>query len=295
MENEEEVSQGTSILEREAKMRGEQAPVPTIVDKNTPVTTQEDENNEDDDQDTLDEPTAASVATATPQAPDPGNFTPGDYSFEVVAYDAEGKSPKTHRIKSVEQWDELLDKDPNLGTAAALLKAQRAASKMETGLERDQREYDAKKAAYDGEKAQIAARQEATDTMVAEIGYLQSKGDLPEVAKKYVDADWSDPEIAKQPGVKEQLALLNYMKKENKARVAAKLKPMTSILDAFNAYQIDQARRGNVQRKQTAGVQRKAAGARVAATTPAPASGGAPAGISVGRGGSLRDLGRQGF
>lgn len=295
METEEEVSQGTSILEREAKMRGEQAPVPTIVDKNTPVAAPEEDADEENDDDTLDDTAAPVVVAEAPKALDPGTFTPSDYSFEVVSYDTDGKSPKTHKIKSIEQWDELLDKDPNLGTAAALLKAQRAASKMETGLERDQREYDAKKAAYDGEKAEIAARQEATDTMVAEIGYLQGKGDLPEVAKKYVDADWSDPEIAKQPGVKEQLALLNYMRKENKARVAAKLKPMTSILDAFNAYQIDQARKGNVQRKQTAAVQRKAAGARIAATTPAPASGGAPPGISVGRGGNLRDLGRQGF
>jgi hypothetical protein len=284
--------QGTSILEREAKLRGEAPLVPQIITGRETVVATPDEDEPDDDEDEIDNPT---VPVQAPQTPDPGVFTPGDYTFEVVVYDAEGKSPKIHKIKSVDDWDELLERDPNLGSASALLKAQRAVSKMENSQEREQREFDAKKAKYNAEKAEIDQRQQATDTMVAEIGYLQGKGDLPEVAKKYVDADWSDPEVAKQPGVKEQLALLNYMKKENKARIAAKLKPMTSILDAFNAYQIDRARKGQPAVRAQAAAQRKAQGARVAAVSPAPASGGAPAGISVGRGGSLRDLGRQGF
>jgi len=281
---------GTSILEREERARGEQAPTPKIVR----AADEAGEDDEDEDEDEEDEPITRVATPVAPTLADPGEYVPNDYTFEVVVYDGQGKNARTHKIKSVDEWDELLERDPNLGSASALLKAQRAATKMETSLERDKREYDGKKTAFEQEKASVATRQAATDTMVSEIGYLQSKGKLPQVDAKYVDADWGDPEVAKQPGVREQVRLLNYMRDENKARVAAKLKPMTSILDAYNAYVADGAEKDNVTRKRTAGAQRKAAGARVASVSSAPV-GAAPPGVSVGRGGSLRDLGRQGF
>lgn len=283
--------EGTSILDREAKLRNDPEPTVQIVEKTAPATTEDDPDDDDDDE--PDNP-AAPVLAQTPTIPDPGEFKPGDYTFEVTVLDAEGKNARVHKIKSVEQWDDLLETDPNLGSASALLRAQRAASKMENSLERDQRDFEAKKAAFDSEKSQIEAQAAATNVMVAEIGYLQAQGKLPAVDKKYVDADWSDPEVAKQPGVKEQLALLNYMRKENGRLSAAGLPRMTSIRDAFNSYRIDQAEKKAPARKQAAGVARKQAGARVSGVSPAP-SGAAPAGISVGRGGSLRDLGRQGF
>ena len=283
--------EGTSILEREAKIRGDSQPEPTtrIVEKGRQAEEENEEEEEDEDE------IAGNPQTSNQPGPtlaDPGDFVPGDYTFEVTVFDQNNQNGRTRKIKSVDDWDELLEGDPNLGSAAALLKAQRNATKMETGLDRDQREHDAKKVAFDAEKANLDQRQQVTDTMVSEIGYLQSKGDLPEVAKKYVDADWSDPEIAKQPGVKEQLRLLNYMRDENKRRTTAKLKPMTSILDAFNAYQLDRARKGQTTARSNAATARKAAGARVSGVSSAPA-GAAPAGVAVGRGGSLRDLGRQ--
>lgn len=292
MEDDVVEGQGTSILDREAKLRGEPAEVPTIVTgREKPVVTENDPNDDTDDE--PDEPVSAPAPT--PTVPDPGVFTPGDYSFDVVVLDSEGKSPRTRHIRSVDEWDELLDGDPNLGSASALLKAQRAATKMENSLERDKRDYDTKKATFDGEKATLAQKQQSTDMMTAEIGYLQSQGKLPEVAKKYVNADWSDPEVAKQPGVKEQLALLNYMSKENKRLIAAKLPPMTSIRDAFNSYRIDQADKKAPAVRAQAAVQRKQAGAKVAGVSSSALTGGAPSGISVGRGGSLRDLGRMGY
>lgn len=287
--------QGTSILEREAKIRGDSQPEPNVrivtkQEQAADVQTEEDDEDSDDDET---EDTARPVDLG-PSSPDPGTFQPGDYAFEVQVFDQNNSHPKVRKITSPEQWDELLESDPNLGSAAALLKAQRNATKMENNLERDKREFDAKKKTFDDEKAQIDARNAQIETYVAEIGYLQQKGDLPEVAKKYVDADWSDPEIAKQPGVKEQLALLTYMRRENQVRIKAKLKPMTSILDAFNSYQIDRARKGQATTKVTAAQARRANGARVAAVS-APPVGQAPPGIAVGRGGSLRDLGRQAY
>lgn len=296
MDNEEEVSQGTSILEREAKLRGDM-PEPTvrIIEKgDNAADTDADDDNDDGEGEVVTAP--AQMAPEVPKTADPGEYKPADYGFEVQIYDKDGNNPKTRKITSLEQWDDLLESDPNLGSASALLKAQRNATKMETSGDRDKRDYDAKKATFDAELTEIATRRAAVDTMTNEIGYLQARGDLPAVAKEYVDADWSDPEIAKKPGVKEQLQVLNYMRDENKRRVAANLKPMTSILDAFNAFQIDQAKKGNTTRRQQAGEQRKAAGARVAGVSSgSPSASAAPAGVSVGRGGSLRDLGRQGF
>lgn len=286
-------SLGVPILEREAKLRGEDiAGVQIVEPGNVVAATTDDDGDDPDDEEPVEAPNAPDP---TPSLPDPGDFVPADYSFEVQVFDAEGKNARTHKIKSVEQWDELLDGDPNLGSASALLKAQRAATKMETGNDRDQRDHEAKKAQYTNEKTQIEAQKTATNTMIAEIGYLQGQGKLPAVDPKYVNADWSDPEVAKQPGVKEQLALLNYMRSENKKLSAAGLPQMTSIRDAFNSFQLDRAEKGAPARRQQAGQQRKAAGARVASTSSSALAGGAPAGVSVGRGGSLRDLARYGY
>lgn len=290
MDDEVEDLQGTSILEREAKLRGADLE-PTVQfvesgDKTEPVDEVEDEADDED------EIVAPAASAPVPTLTDPGEYKPADYSFEVTVMDDEGKNARTHKIKSVEQWDELLERDPNLGSAAALLKAQRAATKMETALERDERDHEGKKTAFETEKTTLATQAAATNTMVAEIGYLQAQGKLPAVDKKYVDADWSDPEVAKQPGVKEQLALLNYMRGENKKLVAAGLPAMTSIRDAFNSMQLDRVEKGRPAARAEAASQRKANGARVAGVSSSPASV-APAGISVGRGGSLRDIGRQ--
>lgn len=222
---------------------------------------------------------------------DPGEFKAGDYAFEVTTYDAEGKKPKTTKITSVEQWDQLLDTDPNFGSATALLKAQRLSTKMETGLERDKASYDTKKAEYDEAVANQAARDEASQSMVNEISYLVNRGELPPVAAEYANADWSDPKIAAQPGVKEQVALLDYMSKENTARQKAGLKPLTSVLDAWNGYQLDEAKKTAQTQNQRVAEARKEAGARVAGVSPNPVTA-APRGIMVGRGGSLDELGR---
>lgn len=230
---------------------------------------------------------------ATP-VENPGEFTPKDYSFEVTVYDQEGKNGKSVTIKSTEAWDDLLETDPNLGSAAALAKGLRLAAKMEGNLEREKADHDSKKAEYDKVVADNDARVQATNNMVAEISYLVENKDLPEIDSKYTNADWSDPEIAKQPGIKEQIALLSFMRNENNRRTRLGLKPMTSILDAFNAYERQNAKTASVDSKKLAGEQRKAAGSIVASPSPSPQTA-APKGISVGRGGNLRDLSFNGW
>lgn len=224
------------------------------------------------------------------QIPDPGEFSPSDNSFEVTVFDDEGKKPRTLKIKSIEEWDELLEQDPNFGSAAKLLKAERMADGMTRKAESEKKDWDVKKQAYDAEQSEIQQRTEATNTMVAEINYLIGKNQLPAVDKKYENADWSDPEVAKQPGVKEQLALLSYMKKENRVRSKAGLKPLTSLIDAHNAFRLEKGNEVAQDNKRVLGQARKDAGARVAGATSSP-NVKAPSNIMVGQGGNLRDLG----
>lgn len=224
--------------------------------------------------------------------PDPGTYEPKDYSFQVTTYSEDGKRTTTHTIKSTEDWDKLLDEDPDFGSGTALMKAQRKATRMEMSLERDQQNHEKAVKEYEEAKASYEQEQTRLTTLASEMDYLVQKGKLPRVANQYKNADWSDPEIADKPGVKEQIALLSYMQKENKVRAKAKLAPMTSILDAYNAYQADEKEQQALKDKKTAGEQRKRQGAKIAGTTPAPVSSTPPRGIMVGPKGSLRDLGR---
>lgn len=221
---------------------------------------------------------------------DPGEYVPKDYSFEVQVFDAENKNPKTVKISSVDDWDALLEGDANLGSALALTKGMRLATQMESKSDADRTKYDEAKVAYDAQVQEANAQIAGTNRLLAGLNYLVDKGELPKIATKYVNADWKDPEVAKQDGVKEQIELLTYMERENKARIVAGLDPFGSVLDAWNAFVIDQAKTRAKTDKDTAGAARKEAGAKVASPAPAAMTT-APKGIAVGRGGSLRDLG----
>lgn len=227
------------------------------------------------------EETEEEIVTDQPTVEDPGVFTPTDHSFDVDVFDDEGKKLKTVKISTVDEWDKLLDDEPNLGSSSALLKAQRLATKMETALEREKTEYDKKKAEYDEAQEADKARTEQLNTWSNEIEYLVERGDLPKVAKEYVDADWSDDEVKKQPGVKEQLELLAYINKENKARAKAGIKPINSMVDGFNAWQRDSMVK---KPKVDPGRLRQQAGAKVsgASVTGKPTSG-MPEGLMIGR------------
>lgn len=224
--------------------------------------------------------------------PDPGTYTPADYSFEVTVYDAEGKNGRPQKITSVDQWEELLEKEPNLGSTLSAERAMRKASKMETGLERDQADFDSRKKAFTDANQASQDNAAAQQLMVNELAYLTERGDIPAVEAKYANADWTDPEVAKQPGVKEQLELMDYLVKESARRVKAGLPKLTSFLDAHTAMQLQQRKTASVSAKDRAGEERKRAGSRVASPSPQPVNV-SPKGIAVGRGGSLRDLNRD--
>lgn len=189
---------------------------------------------------------------------DPGeDFTPqNDYSFDITL--ADGTVYKITKPEDIRQ----LPADADFGTAVNMLEAQTALNKMTIGLDQEKREWQNKKDLYQEQKAQSEAAEARVTTMIAEINYLETKGKLPPVDKQYENADWTNPEIAKQPGVKERIELLNYRDAENKQRIALGLSPM-SVLEAHLQMQNDAAVQAENARKKQDGEARKARGAMV--------------------------------
>lgn len=215
---------------------------------------------------------------------DPGEFVPKDYSFEVSLADG-----KTVKVTTVEEAETIADKPENFETPKQLMDFLRKAQKMENGLESDRAEWEKQKEEFEKQTDLDQAQQEYTRTLASEIEYLVSKGKLPKADKKYLDADWNDPLVAKQPGVKEQVELIRYMQSENETRIKLGLKPITSAIDAYNAWQLDQQDTDAEDTAKKRAAARKKAGGRVASTSPNPVSI-APRGIAVGRAFDLNEL-----
>lgn len=238
--------------------------------------------------DTTDEAPEAQGEVQYETVADPGDFSPGDYSFKVTTYDEEGKNPKVHKITDLTAWDTLLETEPNFGTSAAVLRAERNAQKMDRGIERDKARYDAAKTEYDEAVRSQEEMKARTLQWQNELDYLVGKGELPPMPKEFhvAKADWNDPAVAGQPAVKAQMELLNYFRKENDARAKAGLAPMASLLDAYNGFARERDKETTKQAKATVAAQRTAAAGKVAGSAPRPATA-APRGIAVGRTGVL--------
>lgn len=213
---------------------------------------------------------------------DPGDFAPGDHSFEVTVYDEKGANPKAVKIASPEEWYKLMETEPNLGTSGAVAKAFSAASKMEREIDGEHKDWEKRKKEFEEATKAQEAREETVNLWVREMDYLAEQGEIPPMPADLKTANWSDPAVAKQPAVKAQIEILNYMRDENQRRAKVGLKPMTSVLDAYEGFARQRDRSAAATAKTTAAEARKAAGAKVAGSAPAPASA-APRGVSVGR------------
>lgn len=216
---------------------------------------------------------------------DPGEYKPADHSFEVTL--ADGKS---HKISTVEEAEKLAEDADNFETPKQLLDFIRKSEKMERQLDKDYEKWEAQHETFTIQLETETQRREQVDSYVGEFSYLVGKGLLPKISAEDANADWVDAktgrrtEVASHPGVKEQMALLDYMEKENGIRKEAGIKPLSSIVDAFNAWQLDTGRQKDEADTKAAGEARKAAASRVASVSPAAQPGvTAPKGIAVGR------------
>lgn len=209
-------------------------------------------------------------------AEDPGEYKPQDYSFKI---DIKGKS---YTVDSADKAAELAETHAEDLSAGQLVKLVNQGSQIDIKQSRDKDKHDEAKKKFDEQNQLATERMETVENIASEFEYLEGKGLLPKVAPEFRDADWNDPHVAKQPGVKEQIELLSYMVKENKARAKAGVKPLSSAVDAYNSWQLDQDRKTKEKEQKEDGERRKSAGARVAGVSTAPAGSYVPKGIAVG-------------
>lgn len=226
---------------------------------------------------------------------DPGEFTPGDYSFDVTVFDKDGNKPKTVKVSSIDQWEQLLEEEPNLGSSVAVNKAFRQAQKMELNQEADQKAWAKDKEEYEQALANEKLQETRNNTIFNEINYLVGRGDLPKLTQEEQNnLNWDDAAVQKaHPNIAPHKELLNYMRSENATRLKNGLAPLNSALDAYNAMQLDTRRQADVETRKAAGEARKAAGARVSSGSSTPLSVAQPKGIAVGRVGDISRLGNN--
>lgn len=235
----------------------------------------------DDNNDTVEEAEDTEVEDYTEPTPvvtveDPGEYKAADYSFEAVLADG-----KTVKISTPEEAEKLSEDADNFKTPKQLLDFITKTTTMKNRLDKDHDKWKEQKDTFESQSAEEQARQDTVNTVANEITYLVGKGKLPKVAPEYANANWNDPEVAKQSGVKEQVALLNYMTKENAIRAKAGIKPFGPV-DALTAMQSDEKEQTRIQVAKDAGEARKAAGAKVAGVSPTQTGAYVPKGIAVG-------------
>lgn len=242
---------------------------------------EEKEEGSDDEEEVDDFLKESEEETTLPE--DPGDFEPGDYSFEVTLNDG-----KTHKIENPDDLDKLGD-DPQFKSAKDLVQFNANYSKMVQGIEQDRKEYEEAKKEFDEQKDTQTERAEQLQQWENEIDYLTKEGKLPEVDKKFQEEDWTDPKVAKQPGVKERLELVKFMAKENKKRIEAGLEPIKSMLDAYNNKRLEDAETKQAKANKKEVTKRKKKGAMVGGTSSTTTSN-VPDDVIVGEGGSLTDI-----
>lgn len=209
---------------------------------------------------------------------DPGEYKPADYSFEVTLKDG-----KTVKVSTPEEAEKIADDPDNFETPKQLMDFINKQNKMVRNLDRDYDKWESQKKTYDEQVATEKERQETVQNLANGFEYLIAKGLMPKIDPADAVADWSNPEIAKHAGVKEHIELINYMTKENEARQKAGIPVLSSALDAYNAWKLENAGKQEEEERKTAGEQRRAAGARVAPVSSGSTGAYVPKGISVGR------------
>lgn len=218
---------------------------------------------------------------------DPGEFKAGDYSFQVTTTD--GKSYNITNLEEAEAFAAQLDQQPELISASQFMALNRKTAMMERGILEDQQKWEAQKATYDQQKALAETRDSTINQWNNEINYLATNGDIPAITDEMNSADWTNPEVAKDPAVKARLEIFKWMEGENNKRMAAGLDPIRSVIDAHNAMQLDAMRKQNRETVTREKKTRQAKGSMIGGSAPYQPSNN-PANSIVGAGGSLDDI-----
>lgn len=210
---------------------------------------------------------------------DPGEYKAADYSFKITLSDG-----KTKTIKTFEQAEELAEDPDNFETPKQLMDFIHKSTKMQNKLDKDYDDYKQRKQTFEQQSEAEKERQETISGYAGEFEYLAEKGLIPKLSAELQTADWQDPDVAKDKDVAVYNQILDYLLKENRLRAKANVKPLTSIVDAYNGWKLETG--SKIQEKEDKrkedGDMRKAAGARVAGVSPAQQGTHVPKGIAVG-------------
>lgn len=221
-----------------------------------------------------------------PTVEDPGDFKPGDHSFTITVNGTRTK------VSSVEQADQLAEDPDAFKDAKQLIRFMDKRSDMRQGIAEDRKAYEEQKAKFEGEQQLETIRNERLSTWANELDYLTSRGDIPGVKPEFNTQEaglkWST-EFKDEPGVKERLAIMDYMEKESANRQKAGLPPMTSMIEAHNEMQLNSLKSGNETKRTDEIKQRQERGSRVAGSSPYVPSDN-NSGEIVGTPGTLDDL-----
>lgn len=227
-------------------------------------------------------PVAPPVAPV-PQITDPGEFQPQDYSFELTLADG-----TKHTITKPEDIDNLPEQ-PEFASIKDHTQFINNYSRMVNGIDADKRQWENDTKAWNETQESVKAQEEYFSQVDSSMKYLEQSGKLPAVPPQYVEADWSDPEVQKQPGVKERVEIIEYMAKENAKRDALGL-PKMDVLSAHSEMRNKQYEEQQATQGKARADHRKKQGAMVTGAS-APAPGKTNTDMIVGSGGSLSDLG----
>lgn len=257
----------------------------TTEDDSTDTTKEAPETTEDTDD--LDQQESELLSYQDNNAPqDPGEFVPEDYSFTVAL--ADGKSVT---IRSQDDIDRIAEDPDNFATPKQLMDFLRQSNKMVQAIEKDQKDWQDKKDAYDKYYESVERNTMLINNIASELDYLVSNGDLPKLTEAQKEAEWTAEYLKNNPDVKAHDDVLKFMRRENIKRAKLKLPPVTSVLDAFNSMQLNTIKTNQSQRRTDAVEQRKTMSGRIASGAPTPVQANRPKGIAVGRVGNLRNLG----
>lgn len=219
---------------------------------------------------------------------DPGEFKPGDYSFEIVLKD--GKTHKVATPEDAEALAELIDENPELVSAKQFIDFNRKFVNMEQGIVNDQRTFDTKKQEFDTDQEQQKVVEATYSQIENGMSYLQGKGLIPEIPADLnkEGVKWEDH--TDDPAIKARLDLLAYMAKENESRIAANLDASFDVTSAYNAMQLEKLQNQEVDVARVESDNRRTRGAAVGSPAPAAETPTEEKGSIIGEGGSLSDL-----
>lgn len=275
-EEPEDVEAEDETKEAEEEQPEEEEPTPSEDEEQVP----------DQEPDTESEPDESNVYS--PTATDPGEFQPkGDYAFEITTTD--GKTVKISTPEDADSFAQRLDENPDLVSASQYTRLNRLAARMDAGIEAEKQQWTADKEKFDTENAQTEARNAQITQWNNEVNYMRSKGMLPAITPELNSANWTDPEVAKNPAIKETLDVFNWMNKENEARRAAGVPEVMNAIDAYQMMKAEQAQNQVQDERKKEGDERRAKGRQVTGASQFVESS-TPRNSIVGTGGSLSDL-----